>query len=433
MSDARTPLARGVLSRPRTVFLGDWADAEIEELRPLVGHLWRFSSADELVDQVAEYEVDLLILRGAPASKAGLWNRTQPNCFVIYFPTDNTDELGPCLGERFQSKLMEYEVTPDGGELGQLMREATESLSTAVGLPRWKRSVRHGMSEGFTSGSEWLARTLVDKAPFAFFDVHGTEYVDVPAIGLLVVPDALCRTVPYWQWISAAARSWQGHFPAAFPNIRHWKEDLRWLSKKEADALRNVEELALERQEAMRNFDSRLVELRAELQQESARADANERRLLTTQGDELTDAVSSAFSALGFDILVPGEEATSAKAEDLVLSRREWEGWSASVEIKGFRTTGVKVVQAVKLSKRRDRRKATQALLVVNSEFAKDPAARHPPFSDNQDARDSVVELGVLVLDTRELYQVINGTIPAETLIEAIRYGSGVFENKDRG
>jgi hypothetical protein len=153
--------------------------------------------------------------------------------------------------------------------------------------------------------------------------------------------------------------------------------------------------------------------------------------LLTTQGEELVDAASDAFRSLGFIVTIPEEEATAAKAEDLLLSRHDWQSWQASVEVKGFATSSAKIPHAIKLDQRRRRRGSVQALLVVNGEFSTPPPLRHSPFQGNRESHDSLVELATLVIDSRDLYKAVVSAELASQLVDAIHHGAGVFPDRN--
>lgn len=428
MAETTPPKAshrKGTLERPRTLFLGAWSTEEVTEIEKFIGHSRRAHSFADVYEKIPAAEIDLVLVKCALESGYE-WETWQHWCrrkFVVHFPSGKANELlFPAPEEPLlrQCHHIEFSVTADAGELPALARRSTADLATAEGLPRWERPPNYAERE-MRLGT-WLVRT--DEGMCAFHFEGEDSYT---TRGLLVVPTALCKDTPASQWISAALRTWRPLAEDIFPRIQTWRGEERWWTAEQQRLEHEIAQVRIELAQTQKALARKEALLVTELHHELIRAEEQEGRLLTAQGADLVDAASEAFLKLGFSVEIPAEEGTTAKAEDLVLSRDGWDGWSASVEVKGFATSSAKLPDAIKLDRRRTRRGSLQALLVVNGEFGTPPPQRHSLFQANREAQDVLAELSVLVIDSRDLYQALAHTDLAALLVEAIRETSGVF------
>jgi hypothetical protein len=411
-----------MLRRPRCLFLGNWSSAEVENLEHLVGHA-RHAQSLRKADSIASAEIDLLLVRGAPAYDWEAWQAWVRGKFVVYVASDVESELPFPHRERplrLRCRHKEFEVSTEPSELARLAQRSTSEFESAEGLPRWERPSEYLVRD--LSIGTWLVRT--DEGPCAFH-MEGSDR-DITR-GLLVIPIALCNTVEMSQWVAAALRTWKVRAPETFPRVATWQDSPAWWTPEQRRLEQELAVIHEERAEVLGRLASREADVHRFLDQEKKRAEANELRLVTGQGDDLVDATANALVSLGFSVVVPSEECTSAKAEDLIVTRSEWPNWLASVEVKGFRTSGARLADAAKLSSRRKRRSATQALFIVNGECGLPPEARHVPFQGNADAHDTLLELEVLVIDSRNLYQALSDQGAGIDLVRSMRGDAGVY------
>ena len=415
--DSNPPYRRGVLDRPRTVIVGHWTEEELSRIDPLVGMRWHFEGFYDLRETVAEAEIDLLIMKDVHNEQGSSGSlRNAP--FTIYLPGSGRGVPPSLSGEYLYSKECahyEYEVTDSPGPIPDLARRAAGSIQSAVGMPRWYfLQGRFGNVEQALKSDSWLLRT--DEGICAF---HHEDFLLVPAQMRTRVSDA--------EWIAAAIHDWKPRAPKTFPRAPDWRDDPLWKTESELAALAKITQVEAERRAYNEKQDLVLAELMKVSQEESAKVDKNERRLLTSAGDNLVAAVRSALETLGYDIEAPPEEATPAKAEDLIATRGEWPEWSASIEVKGFSRRGPRVPEVIKLDKRRQRRGTHAAVLFVNCQTAHPPGSRDYPFAGNQESLESVEEAGVCVVDTRHLFRALSDEHLAASLIQAMSASHGVY------
>lgn len=439
---------KGVLKRPRTVFLGDWNQDELKELSGLVGEDYHFNSFEETQKGVALGEVDLIVARRAsfltsePHSEGveglaellsgrerqkkvrlrNLWHRWARGTFFVYFggheilPADPTPEGTLLLTAQCQHR--ELLVTNEDGELQDLSRIATKDFKNGRELAFWRTNAPALLETG-----EWLVQTDEGGAPaFHRFDEKTGK-------GMLILQEPLCRAVTEHQWLAAVLRLWHEKAPNHFPDVITWEDEVRWQTTEEKQITEQLTQLDERRKTALAEFSQQEADLKASFERAKSKAEQSERRLLTTQGDELVEAVAAALIELGFVSSPPDDEGTNHKKEDLLVTRDEWPEWEASIEVKGKARSGAKGDEATKLGKRRNTRGTQQAILFVNGEFSRAPNNRGPLFSNNQEIISMVKVVGVLVVDTRDLYQALFDEHLRQELVSAMRSKVGAYPN----
>lgn len=438
----------GELKRPRTIFLGNWNQDELREMSGLIGEFHHFGSFEETREGVAQGEVDLIVARKAsfltpePYSERvggwddslsrhrqeqevqlrNLWHRWARGTFFVYFGGHEILPADPAPGgvllSAIQCQHRELLVTSEDGELQDLSRMATKDFKNGRELVFWRSN-----TPALFETDEWLVQTDEGGAPaFHRFDEQTGK-------GMLVLQEPLCRVVKEQQWLAAVLRLWHKKAPDSFPDVITWEDELQWQTTDERRITKELDELHLKREAVLAEFAQQEADLKASFERAKSKAEQAERRLLTTQDDELVEAVTTALSKLGFVSKPPGDEATKHKKEDLLVTRDEWPGWEASVEVKGKARSGAKGNEATKLGRRKDARSTQQAILFVNGEFSRAPSHRGPLFSDNQEVISMVKDVGVLVVDTRDLYQALFDEQLRLELVSAIRSKVGAYPN----
>tara|TARA_B100000609_G_scaffold142786_1_gene114734 strand:- start:5423 stop:6823 length:1401 start_codon:yes stop_codon:yes gene_type:complete len=458
VTEKSKPQRKCLLKRPRSVFLGDWNQEELGELGGLVGEVYHFYSFEEAHKDVVLEEVDLVIARNAglvrreesnnemaprrSRTKAYVhyvnklrkqWLRWTCDIFLVHFGGSIVLPKTPRIsgGTLSQEKCRHREllVTGQPGELQDLARTAIKACKDGREFVFWTDDIQ---PTGPHSASipkpidieEWFVQTDEGGAPaFHWFDEQEKRR------GMLVLQEPLCRSVTELKWLAAVLRLWHEKAPDSFPDVITWEDDLQWQTTDERRIAKELNELHLNREAALAEFAQQEADLRTSFERAKTRADQAERRLLTTQGDELVEAVEAALGDLGFVSKPPDDEATKHKKEDLLVTRDEWPEWEASVEVKGKARSGAKGNEATKLGVRRDARGTQQAILFVNGEFSKAPSHRGSLFSNNQEVISMVKDVGVLVVDTRDLYQALFDEQLRQELVSAMKNKAGAYPN----
>jgi hypothetical protein len=181
-----------------------------------------------------------------------------------------------------------------------------------------------------------------------------------------------------------------------------------WDTAAEAQIKQTREAIETELDAIRLDYQSKLDAIEAELQEVSALAEAEHRRLLSADGDDLKDAVADALSVLGLkvtdadDLLDQGE----GKREDLWI---EFEGDTGIAEVKGYRkgASSNDLMRAkdyaVTFAEKHGTRPARQ-WHIVNAFRVVDPGSRPQLFAG---AADIVSAFGGLVIDTRDLFRLL--------------------------
>lgn len=237
------------------------------------------------------------------------------------------------------------------------------------------------------------------------------------------------------QWVFAAFAAWRKVDPERFPAPPDWTQDPEWSTASELTARASLEEY---RRETATILAQRMEEdhkLRRVVEDERARADSRERRLLTASGDPLKDQVSDVLIELGFAV-VDSDALEANQAEKLEDLRVSDGAWTALVEVKGY-TKGAKTNDLQKFTRPvgryvRDTGREPDALwYIVNQEAGSDPGQRRPPLTSNPDDVESFGEDGGLVIDTVELFRLQRsvhlGTISKDAARAMLMPATGIF------
>lgn len=255
-----------------------------------------------------------------------------------------------------------------------------------------------------------------------------------------------------WWWLPEQTRSPEDWIPAIFA---HWREiDPERFPPPQADWAGQTEWMTAAEREAQSAVDThdslmatevdRLLDRRNRLQGARAAArvaaDAAERRLLTTQGEELVDEVAAALRELGFEVTDADslEQHRAAKQEDLRVADG---GWVCLAEVKGYARRGAKAGDLLQLGKAveqfvlRERQLPDARWYVVNAPFDTPPGLRPRPLAGSPDL-EVFAEAGGLIIDTRDLFRlreaVRGGDLDAEGARRRLREATGVLEYPER-
>jgi hypothetical protein len=253
----------------------------------------------------------------------------------------------------------------------------------------------------------------------------------------------VCLAVPFVPespalWLSAAMEGWAELTPERFADLPQWRALPRWQTPEERRVVVALEALERERADAVAAWDQRERELEAELVVARAAAEAGRRRLVTESGEPLVAAVIEALELLGFGVvdadaeLAPGQ----AKHEDLRVSDLGDPDWTNITEVKGHRGGGranelYEMARHAATYLQRFDAEPVSRWYVCNQMRGDDPEGR-PDLLPGADLMvESFAADGGLVLDTRDLFQLVRrveeGELAAELAREMLRAQTGRF------
>jgi hypothetical protein len=264
--------------------------------------------------------------------------------------------------------------------------------------------------------------------------------------------DRWCWTLPYVPehpelWFAAALEDWHEKTPQMVPLIPGWTSREEWMTQDEIAIRADLDELEMERTRIAEKLNTRELELRSAQSAASSVADSGLRRLLTAQGDALVQATIDALQKLGYEVenvdqtVDPG----IAKVEDLRLRDMDDPSWTNITEVKGH-AGGAKVNDLHQLGRfaelfvLRTGESPRSRWYVVNQFVQSDPDTRRAPLVGADEDVTFFAEIGGLVIDTRELFQltraVKDGRIGPADARRLLRTAMGVFKfdsHRDNG
>jgi hypothetical protein len=242
------------------------------------------------------------------------------------------------------------------------------------------------------------------------------------------------------RWLNALLPRWRQRTPHRFPLDLEWSADDEWSTTQERHAKEQVERVQNEKRAAVSEFDEQIEGLSAELRRVNLDAESGPRRMLTSQGTELVDATAQAIRDLGFDVIDADRDLDSErgqKLEDLQIREPNREEWIALVEVRGYKG-GAKTSDFQRLARfaARYERETTvspsRRWLIVNHLINEPPASRPKAFESAPEDLELFAEDGGLVIDTRDLFQVVQivegGFLCRETAVEALCTQTGLFD-----
>ena len=193
--------------------------------------------------------------------------------------------------------------------------------------------------------------------------------------------------------------------PPRLTNPSNWyTPEERSLAQQIATIQKNIDQLQQER-----------LNLEAQLTAASEHADADKRRCLWADGDDLVDAVENILKEVGFSVrnmdaeIQPGEP----KREDLRLTIASRDGWEAIAEVKGY-AAGSRTSDTRQIREYRDRyikeegNEPDMTLWIANThKSVEDPSARPRPSNDVEQRSDIIDAVHVLAADLYRLWVLV--------------------------
>ncbi|MBK6309986.1 MAG: hypothetical protein WAX12_01570 [Candidatus Microthrix subdominans] len=242
------------------------------------------------------------------------------------------------------------------------------------------------------------------------------------------------------RWLNTLIPRWRQRSPERFPQELDWSSDDEWSTAEERYVRQRIGRIQNDKRAAVSEFDEQIKSLSAELHRVNLAADSGPRRMLTNQGTELVDAAAQAIRDLGFDVIDADRDLDSErgqKLEDLQIREPNREEWIALVEVRGYKG-GAKTSDFQRLARfaARYERETTvspsRRWLIVNHLINEPPASRPKAFESAPEDLELFAEDGGLVIDTRDLFQVVQmveaGTLGWETAVDALSTQTGLFD-----
>lgn len=212
-------------------------------------------------------------------------------------------------------------------------------------------------------------------------------------------------------WLAEALTTWQEFAPERFPQIDPWRTRSAWMTAPERAAHEVRDQHVAKRDDMLLDLKKQGLEIDARILAAEKSAEQGPRRLLTSQGDTLVDAVMQALTGLGFLVEDIDDERDSqglAKVEDLNVTDP---GHSQKVlaEVKGY-TGGAKASDLIAIGRhavrfvKRTGDAPDRTWYVVNQFLDRDPDARQRPLAGAPEDIKAFSDTGGLIIDTRDLF-----------------------------
>lgn len=217
------------------------------------------------------------------------------------------------------------------------------------------------------------------------------------------------------------------------PPDLEWKTSERWSPPEVSERMHELETLRREHEEAVVEFQRREQATEALLKESGRRADEGTRRVLTHDGVELVEAVTTVLEDLGFEVRDMDDhhdQRTGAKLEDLRVEDPSAPEWLCLVEIKGY-LKGAKVNDVSQITGRpavaytkETGQEPPGVWHIVNAWRDTSPANRVTAVPNDDDLRP-LTDAGGALIDTRDLYEawrdVTAGIVEAEFVRATLR------------
>jgi hypothetical protein len=214
-------------------------------------------------------------------------------------------------------------------------------------------------------------------------------------------------------WLAAALSFWSERTPKRVPTSRPWTVRDGWITKAQIELRNKLAAIREEREAVLGEFVEREATLEAGVLIARVAAEAGPLRLLTSQGDELVEAVIAALEAFGYIVTDVDDETPpgQAKVEDLRVLDPDQPHRTNITEIKGY-AEGAKARDLIVLERygslfaQRTGELPDSLWYVVNQFRELDPDRRQEVLTGADEQIEAFASDGGLVIDTRVLFQL---------------------------
>lgn len=223
-------------------------------------------------------------------------------------------------------------------------------------------------------------------------------------------------------WLAEFLRQLHSIDPERFPEPTPWRTKAAWMSGDELAAQETLDALDARNVRWERAFRERKTSVEAHLLHAATAADAGLRRLLTAQGDELTEAVAHALADLGFTTTDEDAERDGggmARAHDLNVVNPDRPAEVIIVEVKGTaRGALMQAQQHILRYTARHRQQPDRCWLIINHLHNRPPDERPLLLQGANDDIAVFAQAGGVLIDTKDLFHLVKrvtgGTLTSE-------------------
>ncbi len=214
--------------------------------------------------------------------------------------------------------------------------------------------------------------------------------------------------------LGIAIELWRMQDLTRFPfPVEDWASNPRWLTSPEEEITRELHGLRQQRKQVLAELDSQESVLETKFGDARTRADADERQLLTAQGDSLVRAVERCFKEFGFHVkYMDAIWKVGDRREDLRVSLACDAAWTNITEVRGY-TRGAELNDLLRIGRFRTRymkdegKVPSSAWYVANELIATDPGSRPLVLGANNTEVETFGEDDGLAIATVTLFDML--------------------------
>ena len=404
----------GEKPKPRVALLGVFKEEEQNSLRKMFPTVYTAKFLENLNKQVDAREIDLIVI-GENINDVGYsWKEY---CHIVCFSSDINSLPGPFQEtELFLNKQAETEafIFSDLPLFLARIREADFSEINGIrGWPIIESRIQFQIEVGKNSISKEILKKgciLAEKITGNMLSIYFTRRDK--KLGVAWLPNTIYSK---HIWVHAILQEWAKLDSESFPNFSDWQSSPEWMTSEESVIQSKINEVEEIKKNQIIEYDNKIAGLQESLVVKSNEVNKSERRLITSQSDELVEEVIKAFRKIGFSVKNIDESLKKGKQkrEDLQLIIKKDNEWIAIVEVRGYSRSSGKTSDLQRL-----RRFATlykkeideypqKMIYVVNGQIDVPPTYREKPLkSAAEDVKVFAEDLG-LVIWTLDLYKAI--------------------------
>ncbi len=417
--------------RPRCLLLGTLDDGAITDLRSVFPTLRKISDLGE----VRQAEWDVLVTGEG-------FTDLDPHLFVVAF---GEGSLGAGTADAIGS--IQRRRHHFWGTQGRPISVATHFASPAGTPARYARLVESDLLPRAIAETDHSC-IVMQPQPSAQLPFPLHEQLTVPGLtpllstadgivlaGWFTRPrgEAVCLSLPenalVVPWVTAAVSEWHAVDRVRFPASPDWTSSTAWLTPSEQEAEAELAALGNEERAVLADIGRRRIVAAEHRAAAESEAISGPRRLLTSTGASLVEAVLAALEDLGFAVKDMDQVWPEGDfREDLRVSDPGSPGGVIIAEVKGYSKSRGKAEDLIKLSGRfAPRFQMDEGAMpvaqwyIVNQAFADDPGTRKPLFDNSPGDLDAFGSVGGLAIDSADLFRLWTDVVRGEVKPEDAR------------
>ena len=410
-----------ITKRPRVAAIS-LDGPRIESIKPLCGELRPAHSSTDYLKDYSWTETDVLVSSYLPGDTIDSnVNLLSVGPAIFQWKDPSVSVMGPRTsvvrtdGANKERELAVPPSCPDlykplAVELSRQLGRATKPPNVIVGVPIQGRTI---LIE--TTSGQPVALRFVFPARSMAADSEPSKTI------ALLLPSESNLVGWFRSYLCDLHVSDPTRVPQAPPRL---SQPSNWYTPEERGLAERISRIEFE----FERLSNEREKLHAKLAREGERADTGIRRVLWSDGDNLTAAVTDILIDLGFVVRNMDSKLSQnePKREDLRLTLECKPGWEATVEVKGY-TSGIRTNDARQIREHRERymreegRSPDLTLWLSNSYRTMDPSSRPAPDQNLKDAAELVGAVHVLAADLYRQWVLIGeGSLDAETVVQRL-------------